>query len=296
MKKIFNIIPLVFIFILFSNLSAQTKQDYSLNILIIGAHPDDADAVGGTAYKWIQQGHKVTLVSVTNGNAGHHILNPEELERTRREEARRAGEVIGARYIVMDVNDGQMVPSLENRFKIIRLIREFKADIVISHRPYTYHPDHRYTGTLVLDAAYMVAVPLILPEVPPLKSNPVFLYLSDGFTDPSSFSPDVCVDIDGDPFEKHLDMNHEHKSQWYEWLPFIMKLEQVPETDKERREWIGEWFKSQRTISPLCREKLIELYGEERGRKIKYADCFQDSGYGTRLTKENVKFYFPFFD
>ncbi len=282
---------------LFANLSAQTRQDYSLNIVIIGAHPDDADAVGGTAYKWIQQGHKVTLVSVTNGNAGHHIMNSVDLEHTRREEARRAGEVIGARYIVMDIDDGQLVPSLENRFKIIRLLREYKADMVITHRPNTYHPDHRYTGILVLDAIFLVTVPLIQPEITSLKQRPVLLYLSDSFTDPLPFRPDVCVDVDGEPIEKHLDMSHEHKSQMYEWLPYNWRnLDQVPETDKERREWIGERFTSNRTISPECRAKLIELYGEEKGRKIKYADCFQDSGYGTKLTKENITYYFPFFD
>jgi N-acetylglucosamine malate deacetylase 1 len=276
---------------------AQNKQEsYKLNILVIGAHPDDPDyKVGGTAFKWIQKGHNVVLVSVTNGNAGHHELTPTQLERTRREEARRAGEVIGAKYLLLDNDDGKLMPSYENRLEIIRVIRENKADIVITHRPWDYHPDHRYTGQLVLDSAYMVTVPTILPQIPHLDKNPVFLYMSDDFTQPAPFKPDVCVDID-DCIEKKIDMFNEHKSQFYEWLPFNMGLlDQVPEGDKERRAWMAADWGSHSTAEPF-RSKLIELYGPQKGKKIKFCECFQDSEYGTRLTKENMNYYFPFFD
>jgi N-acetylglucosamine malate deacetylase 1 len=290
------ILPVLFAFALFSNIEAQNKQDYSLNIIVIGAHPDDPDyKVGSTAYKWIEQGHNVVLVSVTNGNAGHHELTATQLERTRREEARRSGEVIGAKYIVLDINDAELTPTLENRWKIIRLIREHKADIVITHRPYDYHPDHRYTGQLVLDAAFMVTVPTVVPTVKHLERNPVFLYMSDGFTQPIPFKPDVCIDID-DTVEKKLDMLHQHTSQFYEWLPFNRgNLDQVPEDDKERREWMAKDWITHFDAAPY-RDKLIKLYGRQRGRKINYAECFQDSEYGTRLTESNLKHYFPFFD
>ncbi len=295
MKKIYWILPIVFIFGLFSNLAAQGDQDHVLNIVVIGAHPDDPEKSGGTAYKWIQQGHNVTMVSVTNGNAGHHELSADELERTRREEARRGGEVIGADYIVMDHDDGKLMPTLENRFDIIRLIRELKADIVITHRPWDYHPDHRNTGQLVLDAAYMVTVPTIVPHIPHLERNPMFLYMEDRFTQPLPFQPDVCVDID-DAVEKKVDMYHEHKCQMYEWLPYNRgQLDQVPEGDQARREWLGERIKPRWSADPH-REKLTELYGRERGTGINYSECFQDSEYGTRLTEENMDYYFPFFD
>ncbi len=127
----------------------QVKQNDKLHIIIIGAHPDDPDEVGGTAYKWAQAGHDVLMVSLTNGDAGHQTLSREELAKVRREEARRAGEVIGVRYITLDNHDGQLMPTYENRLQVIRLIREQKADIVIFPRQYDYHPDHRYTGTLV---------------------------------------------------------------------------------------------------------------------------------------------------
>ncbi len=294
-----RLVIVIFLFIAFSmssDLAAQYDQDYSLNILVIGAHPDDPDyKVGATAYKWIQKGHNVVFVSVTNGNAGHHELTAEQLERTRREEARRAGEVIGAKYIVLDNNDGELMPTFENRLEIIRLIREHKADVVITHRPYDYHPDHRYTGQLVLDAAYMVTVPTIVPNIPHLERNPMFLYMSDGFTQPVPFEPDVCIDID-DVVEKKLDMLHEHTSQFYEWLPFNRGvLDQVPENEGERREWMGADWRTHFYADPY-RDKLIELYGRQRGTRITYAECFQDSEYGVRLTEDNLKYYFPFFN
>ena len=271
-------------------------QKNSLNILVIGAHPDDPDyKVAGTAYKWIQKGHNVVFVSVTNGNAGHHELTATQLERIRRAEALRASEVIGAEYIILDIDDGKLMPTFENRLKIIRLIREHRADIVITHRPWDYHPDHRYTGQLVLDAAYMVTVPTIVPNIPHLERNPMFLYMSDRFTQPSPFRPDVCVDID-DVVEIKLDMLHQHTSQFYEWLPFNRGvLDQVPEGEEERRAWMGADWRTHFTAEPY-REKLIELYGRQRGRRISYAECFQDSEYGVRLTEENLNYYFPFFD
>lgn len=294
--KIFKLIALISIiaWIAAPASGQQVKKDDKLHIIIIGAHPDDPDEVGGTAYKWAQAGHKVLMVSLTNGDAGHQSLPSDELARVRREEARRAGEVIGVKYITLDNHDGQLMPTYENRLQVIKLIREHQADIVIFPRPYDYHPDHRYTGTLVLDAAYMVTVPKILPEVPHLEKNPVFLFTYDHFTHPEPFNADVVIDID-DVIEKKIDMYHEHKSQMYEWLPYNRgNLDEVPATDKERRIWLGKIWQVRSNADPF-RDKLIGHYGQEKGSKIKYCEPFQDSEYGTRLTKENIKYYFPFY-
>jgi len=274
-------------------LQGQADPGKKLNIIIIGAHPDDPDKAGGCAYKWTQAGHNVMMVSVTNGDAGHQSIKAAELAKIRREEARKAGEVIGIKYITLDNHDGQLMPTYENRLQIIRVIREHNADLVLFPRPYDYHPDHRYTGVLVLDAAYMVTVPTILPEVPHLKRNPMFLFLSDGFIHPEPFIADVAIDID-DVIEKKIDMYHQHTSQMYEWLPFNRgNLDQVPSGEKERRAWLGETRKGGSDATPY-RTKLIELYGMEKGSTIKYCEAFQDSGYGVKLTKENLKTYFPF--
>jgi N-acetylglucosamine malate deacetylase 1 len=293
MYKIFLLIQVALLITVSSKVLAQANQDKKLNIIVIGAHPDDADEVGGTAYKWAKLGYDVLMVSVTNGDAGHQSIKARDLAKIRREEARKAGEVIGVRYITLDNHDGQLMPTYENRLQIIKLIREQKADIVISPRPYDYHPDHRYTGVLVLDAAYMVTVPTILPKVPFLEKNPLFLYTSDGFIHPEPFKADVCIDID-DVIEKKMDMYHQHKSQMYEWLPFNRGvLDQVPASDSARRVWLGENWKEGSAAAPY-REKLIELYGIEKGNKIRYCEAFEDSGYGTRLTNENMYYYFPF--
>ena len=295
MKILFALFPLLFITgTLHGTLAQEAGSDKKLRIIVIGAHPDDPDKVGGTAYKWTQLGHEVLMVSLTSGDAGHQSIPAKQLARIRREEARRAGEVIGVRYITLNNHDGQLMPTYKNRLQVIKLIREHRADVVIFPRPYDYHPDHRYTGTLVLDAAYMVTVPTILPKVPHLEKNPLFLFMSDGFIHPEPFKADVCVAID-DVMEKKIDMYHQHTSQMYEWLPFNRGgLDEVPATEPERRAWLGKTRFGASNASQY-REKLIELYGSEKGTATKYCEAFQDSGYGTRLTKENIKTYFPFY-
>jgi N-acetylglucosamine malate deacetylase 1 len=293
MKRIISIVQIALLLVLMPKVIAQSKENHKLHVIIIGAHPDDADESGGTAYKWAQMGADVLMVSLTNGDAGHQSIPAEKLALIRREEAKKAGEVIGVRYITLDNHDGQLMPTYENRLQVIKLIREQKADIVIFPRPYDYHPDHRYTGVLVLDAAYMVTVPTIVPDVPFLPKNPMFLFTADGFTHPEPFKADIAIDID-DVIEKKMDMYHQHKSQMYEWLPFNQGiLDQVPASDADRRAWLGKTRKSGSDAAPY-RAKLIELYGKEKGSKIKYCEAFEDSGYGAKLTKENMTYYFPF--
>lgn len=282
------------ILLCFGMVSAQNSRQ--LHVLIIGAHPDDAEESCGTAAKWIAAGHNVKLVSVTNGDAGHQTLGGGELARIRAQEAKNSGAVIGVEYQVLDNHDGELEPTLENRRKIIRLIRQFQADIVISHRTNDYHPDHRNTGQLVLDAAYMVTVPNVCPEVPILKKNPVFLFTSDDFTKPTPFAPDVVVGID-ETIEKKIDMYCCHVSQFFEWLPYNSgKLDQVPKGKEERREWVAKRYRrGAAEMADKYRDKLIQLYGQEKGSKIKYAEAFEDSEYGTRLDKGNISVLFPFF-
>jgi LmbE family N-acetylglucosaminyl deacetylase len=292
MKSLFQLIQIFFLIVLAPAVLGQPAEK-KLNIIIIGAHPDDPDKAGGTAYKWAREGHNVLMVSLTNGDAGHQSIKAKELAKIRREEARKAGEVIGVRYITLNNHDGQLMPTYENRLEVIKLIREQKADIVIFPRPYDYHPDHRYTGVLVLDAAYMVTVPTILPKVPFLEKNPLFLFMSDGFIHPEPFTADVCIPVD-DVIEKKLDMYHQHKSQMYEWLPFNRgDLDKVPASDADRRKWLGETRAAGSNAEPY-RTKLIEMFGKQKGSEINYCEAFQDSGYGTRLTKENLYYYFPF--
>src|SRR4051812_24056198 len=196
--------------------SAQVPENAKLRIIVFGAHPDDPEyKTGGTAAKWAKAGHQVKLVSVTNGDIGHWKSAGGPLALRRKAEAAAADKVLGVTTEVLDIHDGELLPTLEYRRMVVRLIREWRADIVISHRPWDYHPDHRYTGVLVQDAAYMVAVPFFWPDVPPLTRNPVFLYSSDGFQKPYPFKPDVVISVD-QVFEQKLDAIHQLTSQAYE--------------------------------------------------------------------------------
>jgi LmbE family N-acetylglucosaminyl deacetylase len=121
--KILKSIALIFVMLgTFAAVNGQkVDPNKKLHIIIIGAHPDDPDEVGGTAYKWAQAGHDVLMVSLTNGDAGHQTMDSETLAKVRREEARRAGEVIGVRYITLDNHDGQLMPTYENRLQVIKI-------------------------------------------------------------------------------------------------------------------------------------------------------------------------------
>lgn len=267
-----------------------------LRILVLGAHPDDADyKAGGTAPLWCRLGHEVKFVSVTNGGAGHQTLRGDALVARRRAEAKAAGAVIGATYDVLDHPDGSLMPTLEARHEIIRLIRNFKPDLILTHRPNDYHPDHRYTSVLVQDAAYMVTVPAVCPDTPHLERDPVVMYLSDDFKKPIPFRADVVVDI-GPQFDTLVDMLACHVSQFYEWLPYNGGYaDQIPSDETARRQWFKE--RMQRIRRPLAdrhRDRIVQTYGVEKGHQIEYIEAFEVSEYGAPLDAAARARLFPF--
>lgn len=268
----------------------------TLRLLIIGAHPDDADyAAGGLAALYRAAGHDVHMISVTNGDAGHHEMPGPRLAERRRKEAASAGAVIGARYNLFDIHDGELEPSLENRWKVIHLLRTYKPDLVLTHRPNDYHPDHRYTSQLVQDAAYMVTVPAVLPGTPHLMKNPVIAYLPDEFQKPYPFTPTIAVDV-GPVLDKIVAMLDCHRSQFYEWLPYNMGvLDQVPHGEAERRAWLAEWVKGRLAAQARrFREQLVRCYGEQRGNAVEYAEAFEACEYGAPLDDNAARRLFPF--
>lgn len=269
------------------------SADGKLNIIAFGAHPDDCDQrAGGTAAKFAALGHRVRFVSVTNGDAGHQTEGGGALAARRRAEAREAGKRIGVDYVTLDNHDGELLPGLKPREDIIRQIRLWNADLVLAPRPNDYHPDHRYTGVLVQDAAYMVVVPNIAPDTPALQKNPVFMYFQDGFQRPNPFRPDVAVAID-DVIEKKVDMLDAHVSQFYEWLPFVAgTLDRVPKGAAERRQWLRASRTGQPT--PAVRETLVKWYGAEKAKTIQHAEAFEICEYGTRPDEALIRKLFPF--
>ena len=247
--------------------------------------------MGGTAALFAQMGHRVKFVSVTNGDAGHYEKGGGHLAKIRRKEAQEAGRRLGIDYTVLDNHDGELFPTLDVRHQVIREIRNWDADIVLTHRPVDYHPDHRYTGVLVQDAAYLVIVPNVTPDTPPLKKNPVFLYLQDHFIKPTKFKADITVDITS-VFDKKMDALDAHTSQFYEWLPWTAgKLQDVPKTEKEKREFLIKGWS--RPISDKARASLTKWYGSQKAMAAKHVESFEICEYGKQPTDAEIRQLFP---
>jgi LmbE family N-acetylglucosaminyl deacetylase len=269
-----------------------------LRIIVFGAHPDDCELeAGGTAARWAKLGYKVKFVSVTNGDIGHHQMAGAILARRRTEEVKKCAQILGITTEVLDIHDGELLPTLENRRMITRLIREWKADVVIAHRPNDYHPDHRYTGILVQDAAFMVIVPSFCPDVPALRKNPVFLYTEDDFKKPNPFVPDVVVPIDP-VFDLKVACVDALESQFYEWNPWLFGyLADVPQEKGARLQWTSSRVgKRSGALADRFRPKLIELLGDEKAKTVKYAECFEICEYGSQPSRSELMTIFPFFD
>lgn len=195
------------------------------------------------------------------------------------------------KYIVLDNHDGELMPTLENRLEVIRLIRKWNADIVISHRPNDYHPDHRNTAILVQDAAYLVIVPNVATGVPPLKKNPVFLYAQDRFQKPNPFEPDIAIDI-SDVYKQKIYGMAAHESQYFEWLPWTSnRLDEVPGNEDDRLEWLAGLRKPR--ITEDVRKSLVKWYGDTKAAAVKVAEAFEICEYGRRPSDEEIRKLFP---
>lgn len=274
-------------------LSMTTNAGAEIHVIAFGAHPDDCDIrSAGTAALFAKMGAKVKFVSVTNGDAGHQAEGGGMLAKRRRAEAMESARRLGIEYEVLNNHDGELLPTLPVREQIIRQIRLWKADIVLAPRPNDYHPDHRYTGVLVQDAAYMVVVPNIVPDVPALRKNPVFLYFQDDFQRPNPFRPDVAISID-EVFNLKIDALDAHVSQVYEWLPWVDgKLEEVPKDTAMRKQWLADKWRK-RPITPAVRAALVKWYGAEKGNQIRSAEAFEICEYGRRPSDDDIRALFP---
>jgi LmbE family N-acetylglucosaminyl deacetylase len=277
---------------------AEVPQDGKLRIIAFGAHPDDCELrEGGCAAKWAALGHHVKFVSVTNGDIGHWAMAGGPLARRRAAEVARTSTLLGISHEVLDIHDGELMVTMENRRTICRLIREWKADVVISHRPNDYHPDHRYVGVLVMDAAYMVTVPFFCPDVPYLTKNPVFLFSEDGFQRPNPFTADIAVSID-DVIEKKLAAVEALHSQFFEGganghaglIPDMNDEEKVAARKKAVREQFSKRFAATAT---RFRASLDGYYSKEA--KVEYAEAFEICEYGRRPGAAEIRSLFPFF-
>lgn len=252
-----------------------------VRLLVLGAHPDDAEFhAGGLLLHYRRLGHVAKIISVTNGAAGHHRISGPELTSVRRAEAADVSRRFGFEYEVWDFPDGELQPTLEVRRKIIREIRQFAPDLVLTHRTCDYHPDHRAVGLAVQDASYMVTVPPIVPEVPALRIDPVVAYMNDLFTKPVPLQPDVVFDVT--PFIGEItEMLACHRSQFFEWLPYNLRVENhLPDDAAAQRDWLSQLYSHRiRSVADRFRKALITTYGDELGRNIQFAEAYEISEY-----------------
>jgi len=281
-----------------------------MKILMIGAHQDDNEiCCGGLAYKYVKLGYEVRFLSLCNGCGGHHILSPKEITARRAKESAAVAEFLGIKYDVWDIDDCNLVADLPTRKRLIRYIREFNPDMIISHRPNDYHADHRAAGQLVQDASYLLIVPNECPDVPAMRFMPVIVYNEDPFANPK-FRCDIAVNID-DVIEDKLRMIALSESQVYEWLPYT-EGRVAPENKEERFEWFkGMKITSETTdedvingpigyavdcakVAARFRKELIEKYGEEVGSKVRYAEAFEICEYGAQMDENLKQQLFPF--
>ncbi|NUM53055.1 MAG: PIG-L family deacetylase [Candidatus Hydrogenedentes bacterium] len=268
-----------------------------MNIVCVGAHPDDCECfAGGTAVKWARLGHRVIFVSMTNGDAGHYAMGGGPLAARRAIEARRSAERGGVQELVLGYHDGELEATLDARREVVRILRRYEADIVLTHRPNDYHPDHRYASILVQDAAFMVTVPNFCPEAPRLARNPVFMYMSDHFTKPTPFRPDVAVDV-SDVMGAKFDMLDAMESQVYEWLPWLDgQLDNVPSGAKDRRVWLEKaWAPFFGKLTELARPALKKWYGAAKAKRVAFAEGFEICEYGHQPSDAELAKLFPFF-
>lgn len=266
-----------------------------LKIIAFGAHPDDCELkAAGVAAKWAAQGHQVKFVATTNGNVGHFAMGGGPLMLRRTAEVKRCAEILGITTQVLDIHDGELLPTIENRRTIARLIREWQADLVLSHRPNDYHPDHRYTGTLVQDAAVLVAAAFFATDSPPCPKNPMILFYSDTFKKPYPFDPSIIVSVD-DVIDKKRACIEAMPSQFADRDSWMGRyLPGVPEGDEERKNFIREWLISwDSDVANQYRDLLVKRYGEEQGQAIKYAEAFELCEYGAPASWEVLDQLFP---
>ncbi|NQV74666.1 MAG: PIG-L family deacetylase [Bacteroidetes bacterium] len=296
MKKFLLIFPIL-ITIILSSLFAQKSNNEPLRIIAFGAHPDDSELkAGGVAALWAAQGHKVKFVSLTNGDIGHFKEAGAPLAIRRLAEVRECARTLGIETEVLDIHDGELMPTLENRKTVARLIRDWQADIVLVHRPYDYHADHRYAGVLVEDAAVLVAAAFFTSDTPPTKKNPIFMYYSDGFQRPYPFEPTIVIGID-EVAEKKWSCIRAMPSQFADADSWGGRtLANVPQNTQQRQEYIlGIHQKAIAGVANKYRDRLVQLYGQDRGSKFKYAEAFELCQYGSQVSVDELKKLFPTF-
>ncbi len=207
--------------------------------MVIVAHPDDAEfTVGGTVASWVKEGCQVTYVVCTDGNAGSHEagITREKLAGIRRAEQRAACVTLGVSEVVfLGYDDGQLEPSLDLRRELVRVIRQYRPEVVICWDPtrlfvdgeYINHPDHRAAAQAAIDAVAPASeMPLLWPEVgAPHRVRQLYVYGND--------QANVWIDVT-ETIERKIAALRQHTSQIGDWDPTEMIRKWSAEVGQEK--------------------------------------------------------------
>lgn len=267
-----------------------------LNVIVIAAHPDEPEIYAGAiSAAYAERGHRVKFLTLTDGCCGHYEMSGQQLVDRRKQEAQEAARRLGVlEYVVLPIPDGELMPSIEIRKEVIRQIRGWEADIVITfHADGPGHADNRSVGKIVRDTADFVAnVPNAVPEVPSLGKSPIFLLMPD-YAARASYKPDIVIDA-GDVIEKKLLACDAHASQFYEFAPWQGGfLNAVPNTWEEKRNFILKCWNRFLSVSEEMLPSLSKHYGQDNAASVKYAEPFEIANYSRRPDEAEMKDLFP---
>ncbi|MCK5805898.1 MAG: PIG-L family deacetylase [Lentisphaeria bacterium] len=268
-------------------------------LALVGAHPDDCDILAsGLAMRYRELGWDVLFVSMANGDCGHQEMDRAELGARRAGETAAVAEMLGIEYVVMDVPDCEVQPTLEQRWALLRLLRRFAPDLVVTHHQQDYHPDHRYTSQLVGDVSFLLKVPHCCPDTPALRKDTVHAFFHAVRASDREDAFAVAVPID-DLWRRKLEVMACHTSQMFEWLPWVNGEDMrdiPPASDAEGRlAFIDERRRPIFTLAAdLYRDRLVELLGAERARSVKLAEVYYAAPFPTSLSERNYRVLFPF--
>jgi len=220
-------------------------------------------------------------------------MAPDALAARRKKETEAVAAKLGIEYVVMDSHDGWLTPTVEVRAELIRVLRRFAPDLVITHPVADYHPDHRYTTQIVSDTSYMLETPLICPDVPAMDKRTAYAYCFDKSAPIDALSVAVSVD---EVWNEKMEALALHESQFFEWLPFIEReTEPVPEDHDGRLRYLSKKQSAAAgKIADAFRERLRALYGEERGSRVARAEAFYSAPFGPPISQDNYREFFPF--
>ncbi|MEH0157462.1 PIG-L family deacetylase [Limibacter armeniacum] len=282
------------IILLFFSLNIYAQQ---LRVLVIKAHPDEAEEyAGGTAALLKEAGHAVKFLSLTNGDVGHWTMTKEAIAKRRKAEALEAGKRLGGvEYEILNYHDGELESTVEVRKEIVRVIREWNVDLIISFKPMFGggHPDNMAAARALQEGAGLSMAPLFMPEIPALKKKPVFLFMRDYYSKSFPHKPDFVIPIDR-TIEKKLASFDAHASQFYEFAPYQRGLlDEVPEGWTEKKVFLHKYWGEFSAVSGEMKSWLENRFGKEQAATFQYAEEFEYAPFSRKMTEEEVISFFP---